>query len=183
MNQYRLLYGGIDSDTVVKRITEPNGIMANVAKRMANEMACATTAADFALPPSERSLFPFVDVAYEPEDDNGFEVNGAAAAIRANIQYLHQRLLGEYLSLNDPEINRTYELFLEVWKAGQDALVIPVEEGGAGMGLGACGATQDFWTGQPYPEEQQVVNDENYTVRAWMAVMSYLLSDYRFLHE
>lgn len=184
MNQYRLLYGGIDSDSVVKRITEPNGIMANVAKRMANEMACATTAADFALPPSERSLFPFVDVSYEPEDDNGFEVNGAAAAIRANIQYLHQRLLGEYLSLNDPEINRTYELFLEVWKAGQDGLVVPVEEGGEGMNLpGSCQATQDFWTGQPYPEEQQVVNDPNYTVRAWMAVMSYLLSDYRFLHE
>src|SRR5690606_3055728 len=27
LDQYRLLYGGIDSDTVVKRITEPNGIM------------------------------------------------------------------------------------------------------------------------------------------------------------
>ena len=38
-------------------------------------------------------------------------------------------------------------------------------------------------TGEPYPEEQQVVDDPNYTVRAWMAVMAYLLSDYRFLHE
>lgn len=183
MGQYRLLYGGIDSDTVVKRITEPNGIMANIAKRMANEISCRTTAADFALPPSDRKLFPFVDVTYEPEDDNGFEVNGAAAAIRANIQYLHQRLLGEYLSLNDPEINRTYELFLEVWKAGQDGIVVPVEEGGEGIGLGACAATNDFWTGEPYPEERQVIDDPNYTVRAWMAVMAYLLSDYRFLHE
>src|SRR5690606_31087823 len=32
-NWYRILYGGIDSDTVVNRITETNGVMANVAMR------------------------------------------------------------------------------------------------------------------------------------------------------
>jgi hypothetical protein len=184
LEEYNLLYGGIDSDTTVQRITEPNGIMANIAMRMANEISCWTTAADFALDPADRSLFPFVDPTFEPEDANGFEVNGAAAAIRANIQFLHQRLLGEYLSLNDPEINRTYELYLETWRAGQAAMTIPVEEGGEGMGLpGQCQATQDYWTGEPYPEEQQVTSDDNYSIRAWMAVMSYLLSDYRFLHE
>jgi hypothetical protein len=182
--EYRLLYGGIDSDTTVQRITAPNGIMANVAARMGNEIACWTTAADFALAPSERKLFPFVDPTYEPEDDNGFEVNGAAAAIRANIQYLHQHLLGEYLSLNDPEIDRTYRLFLEVWKDGQQGMLTPPEEGGYGNQLpGQCQATTDFWTAMPYPEGSQVIMDENYTVRSWMAVMSYLLSDYRFLHE
>ena len=61
---------------------------------------------------------------------------------------------------------------------------IPQEEGGEGMGLpGACQATQDYWTGEPYPEDVAVTMDENYSIRAWMAVMSYLLSDYRFLHE
>ena len=29
----------------------------------------------------------------------------------------------------------------------------------------------------------RVQRDERYVVRAWMAVMTYLLSDYRFLHE
>ncbi len=184
ISEYNLLYGGIDSDTTVQRITEPNGIMANIAMRMANEIACWTTAADFALDPADRSLFPFVEPEFEPQDANGFEVNGAAAAIRANIQFLHQRLLGEYLSLNDPEIERTYALYLDVWQNGNAALQVPQEEGGEGMGLpGACQATQDYWTGEPYSEEQAITSDENYSIRAWMAVMSYLLSDYRFLHE
>ena len=29
----------------------------------------------------------------------------------------------------------------------------------------------------------QVINDSAYTVRAWMAVMSFLLSDHRFIFE
>ena len=55
---YRIFYGGIDSDTVVQRITDPNGIMANVAKRMSNEIACWTTAADFTREPGDRNLPP-----------------------------------------------------------------------------------------------------------------------------
>jgi hypothetical protein len=29
----------------------------------------------------------------------------------------------------------------------------------------------------------RIENDDRYTVRAWMAVMTYLLSDYGFLYE
>lgn len=183
-DQYLIFYGGIDSDDVTERITEPNGIMANVAARMSNEMACWSVAADFAKDPSERKMFPLVQTTFEPEDENGFEINGSAAAIRANIHHLHQQLLGEYVDINDPEINRSYELFLEVWKDGKRNVGLPEEEGGYSVNLpGACQATTDYWTGMPLPEERQITNDDNYTVRAWMAVISYLLSDYRFLHE
>jgi hypothetical protein len=187
--QYRIFYGGIDSDTVVERITEPNGIMANVAKRMSNEIACATTAMDFTRDPGNRNLFPFVDPTFKPEDGNGFEVPAAASAIRANIQYLHAKLLGEYLDQNSPEINRTYELFLNVWKEGQRGLKAPSDDPEAmgameyGTALpGTCAATTDFWTGNDLGDKA-ITEDPNYTIRAWMAVMSYLLSDYRFLHE
>ena len=44
-NEYKILYGGIDSDDVTERITDPNGIMANIQMRMANELACLSTAA------------------------------------------------------------------------------------------------------------------------------------------
>jgi hypothetical protein len=184
LNWYRIFYGGIDSDSVVERITEPNGIMANVAFRMANEVACWNTARDFVLPPSDRRLFPFVELAYEPEDANGFEVPAASAAIRANIQYLHQRMLGEFLELNDPEINRSYELFLNVWKDGKAGLAVPEEEGGySGFLPFNCQARYDFATGLEMADDRIIDEDRNYTVRAWMAVMTYLLSDYRFLHE
>lgn len=183
-NEYLIFYGGIDSDGVTSRITEPNGIMANVATRMANEMACWTVAADFAKDPSERVMFPFVEQGFKPQDENGFEVAGAASAIRANIQYLHQRLLGEFVDLNDPEIERTYQLYLDVWKDGQEKLQLPTEEGGYGAGLpGQCQATTDYWTGEALPEDRQITTDDTYTIRAWMAVTAYLLSDYRFLHE
>ncbi len=188
-DEYRIFYGGIDSDTVVERITEPNGIIANVAKRMGNEIACWSTAADFTRAPGDRSLFPFVDPTFKPEDENGFEVPAAASAIRANIQYLHAKLLGEYVDQNDPEVNRSYELFLNVWKEGQRGMgATVVDEGGmevpeyAVQLPGPCQATADFWTGAPL-NERAITEDRDYTIRAWMAVMSYLLSDYRFLHE
>ncbi|MBX7079937.1 MAG: DUF1592 domain-containing protein [Nannocystaceae bacterium] len=189
LDEYRIFYGGIDSDTVVERITTPNGIMANVAKRMGNEISCWTTAADFTRAPGDRRLFPYVDPTFEPEDGNGFEVPAAASAIRANIQYLHAALLGEYLDQNDPEINRTYELFLKVWKEGQRGMDATVtdEQGNEVPEYtpqlpGTCQATNDFWSGAPL-NERAITEDRNYTIRAWMAVTSYLLSDYRFLHE
>ena len=177
---YRIFYGGIDSDTVIERITAPNGIMANVAARMANEMSCWTTARDFVLPASERRLFPFVERSYEPEDGNGFEVPASAAAIRANIQYRHQRMLGEYLDLNDPEINRTYEVFLSVWKDGKKGLASGEYED---FLPSQCRAVTDYWTDADLPDDVRIERDETYTIRAWMAVMSYLMMDYRFLHE
>jgi hypothetical protein len=186
VDAYRIFYGGIDSDTVVQRITEPNGIMANVAKRMSNEIACWTTAMDFTREPGDRSLFPFVDPSFKPEDNNGFEVPAASSAIRANIQYLHAKLLGEYLDQNSPEINMTYELFLNVWKEGQRGMKAVDDEtmmSEYGTQLpGPCQATQDYWSGAELGEKA-ISEDPNYTIRAWMAVMSYLLSDYRFLHE
>jgi hypothetical protein len=183
-DEYLIFYGGINHDDVTTRIEEPNGIMANVATRMANEMACWTVAQDFSKDPTDRKMFPFVEIGFEPEDVNGFEVSGASSAIKANIQYLHQRLLGEFVDLDDPEILRSYDLYLEVWKDGRDKLALAPEMGGYSPGLpGQCQAVNDPWTGEPLAPERQIVNDDTYTVRAWMAVLSYMLADYRFLHE
>jgi hypothetical protein len=180
-NGYLLLYGGIDSVDTVERITEPNGIMANVVKRMANEMSCTAVPQDFAKPSAERRLFPLVEPNFQPEDGNGFEIPASASAIRANIQYLVQRMWGEYLDINDPEIDRIFGLYVEVWKDGQAGLRIPEgEEGSYGTGLG-CRAEQDYWTGDALANP--VTDDPNYTIRAWMAVMTYMLSDFRFVTE
>ncbi|TPV93806.1 MAG: DUF1588 domain-containing protein [Myxococcales bacterium FL481] len=178
-NEYRIFYGGIDSDTIVDRIREPNGIMANVAARMANEVACWTTAVDFVSPPAQRRLFPFVSLIHEPQDANGFEVPAAADAIRANIRYLHQRVLGEVLEPDDPEIDRTYHLFLEVWRDGKQGMA---DEIYSDRLPSSCAARRDLNTGEELPPAQRIDRDERYTIRAWMAVMSYLLADYRFLH-
>mgnify|MGYP007011833169 CR=1 FL=1 len=180
VNQYRIYYGGIDHDDIVERMTAPNGIMANVAKRMANEMSCLAVPQDFGKAPDDRIMFPFVEPNFEPEDANGFEVPAASAAIRENIRHLHARMLGQYLDSNDPAINRTYELFLDVWKDGQSGIAA----GEYGTSIpGQCQATADYWTGEPFDEARAVVADPNYTIRAWMAVMSYMMQDWAFLHE
>lgn len=182
-NQYRILYGGIDSNNVVKRISEPNGVMANILMRMANEMACTAVPRDFAKQPADRVMFPLVDVAYEPEDENGFEVPAAAAAIRANIQFLVHRLWGQELDINDPEINRIFALFVGVWEDGKQGMALPDDdENRYGTGLpSGCNASNDFFTGEPLATP--INNDPNYTIRAWMAVLTYMLSDFEFSHE
>lgn len=178
--RYRLLYGGIDSDQVIDRIGSPNGLIAAIGVRMANEMACLATARDFSLPPSARRLFPTVETSFEPEDENGFGVPAAEEAIKRTIQHLHAHLLGEALPDDDPELEETWNLWVGVWREGREA----VAKGDQSEGLPwPCQSTSDWWTGKKLPDAQVVDRDPRYTVRAWMAVVSYLMSDYRFLFE
>jgi hypothetical protein len=180
MNEYRIFYGGIDSNSITERITEPNGIMANISIRMANEMSCIATARDFADDASDRLLFPYVEPGYLPEDMNQFAVPAVNDAIRANIQHLYEHVLGESYDINDPEIGEAHSLFVTIWKNGRNAVAAgtePVEL------AGPCRATSDYWTGKDLPEAQRITQDPDYTIRAWMGVLTYMLSDYKFLHE
>lgn len=174
-NDYNLLYGGIDNTNVVTRLTDPNGVMASVALRMSTEMSCGVTGFDFTKPRAARVLFPFVEPSFRPEDDNGYEVPAAVAAIRQNIQYLHQRILGETLPDGDPEIERTYKLLLEThreWKMAKST-DLPFDCQGR--------FDREQWVNLP---QNRIIDRDNYnTIRAWMAVVTYLLADYRFLHE
>ena len=173
-NNYKFFFGGIDSINVTSRLTEMNGVMSNIANRMANEMSCQATGWDFTKAPEERLLFPYVEPTDTPD------IDASETAIRNNIQYLHEHLLGESLSLDDPELERTFQLFKKVYENGQTGLL----SGDYGTGLpGPCQATTDRVTGDALPADQQVVEDPDYTVRAWMAVVSYLIGDYRFLYE
>ncbi len=172
-SDYRILYGGIDSDTVTQRLTSPNGIMASVMWRMANEVACGSTAWDISRPAAERKLFPFVEVSTVP-------AGAGADAVKQNIQYLHSRVLGEDLALDDPELLRTYQLFLDTWNEGQ-AKVVTKKSPTAWSGGAAVVGTRSL--ARRLPEGERLEKDENYVVRSWMAVLTYLLADYQFLYE
>lgn len=179
-SNYRIFYGGIDSDQITARLTEPNGFMVAVAERMAQEMSCKAVPRDFSKAKSQRILFPKVERTMEPEDANGFSIPQAQELIRENIRYLHERLLGETVEMDDPELDATVALFYAVWKSGKSR----VAAGDEGINLRSkCQSTTDFWTGEELMTQNKIVEDANYTVRAWMAVVSYLLSDYRYLFE
>lgn len=179
-NEYLFFYGGIDSDDVTTRITEPNGVMANVAMRMASEMSCLVTPREFNIPAGDRLLFPYVETSYTPEDANGFPVPRAEEEIRRNIRHLHRRLLGESLTPGGEEEEATWQLFLDVWREGYTA----VRNGEASAELeGHCRPNFVFETGEGLPGEQHLNSDRDYTIRAWSAVLTYLLADWRFLYH
>ena len=154
-NEFKLLYGGIDSISITTRMKALNPLAASIARRMSNEVSCLATAQDFSRPQEERFMFPNVTLDDTP--------NSNEAAIRENIKHLHWQLLGEKLEDGDPELERAYTLFRDVWQDGQN---------------------NDYGTGLPgMCQGDNVGDDPNYTVRSWMAVVSYMLSSYKFLHE
>lgn len=88
------------------------------------------------------------------------ELNGDVMieAIKRNIRHLHQHLLGEELALDDPEIERTYALFKEV-----------------------------FENSEPETSELNIrceqTNGSSAIRRAWSAVVAYLMADFRYLNH
>ena len=178
-NAYRLLYGGIDSDDIVERITTPNGIFANIQRRMANEFACKITAYDFTRSPEERFLFPLVEPSFIPEDSNGFPIPQAQELIRLNLQHLAWRLWGVRLETDDPELEALFNVFVDVWRIGQDSLV---SETSSVHLPGPCQGRWDLRTGQELPQDIRIYTDPSYSLRAWEAVLSLFLNDYKFLY-
>jgi len=176
---FRIPYGGIDSDLIVERLTSPNGLMSGVAWRMANEVACNVTAWDFTRPVAERNLFPQVAITDVPEVMGTPSPDGEAK-IRAGLVHLHEQILGEVLTPSDEEIERSYQLWLETWREGKAALAAVPAQASVNM---LCRGRIDQRTGATLPVAEQLDRDPDYTIRSWMAIITYLLSDYRFLHS
>lgn len=159
--QTAMLYGGIDSQEVTERATDPSGAMGAIQRTLANDVACRNVALDFSRPAGARLLFPGIEPdvlpGASPESD---------ARIRRAIVHLHQRLLGRYDEVDSPEVLRTYELFAGVVAdAAERKGIDPRETWHCRQGLAS-----------PVP-------DPHYTVRAWRAVVTYLLRQPEFLYE
>jgi hypothetical protein len=172
LDQYRIFYGGIDSDLVTQRVTEPNGVMASLAQRMAYEVACSAVPYDFSKPATQRVLFPNIDRSTPLSD--------ASDQVRDAVRHLHDRLLGEGLAGSDQEVAATMVVLMEAYGLGREGLangVVPEQL------ADPCRLNNDRLTGDSLPQERRINQDTEYTVRAWMAAVSYLLSDYRYLYE
>jgi hypothetical protein len=184
------MFGGIDSDSVTTRINEPSGLMIAMQELMATEMACRATAFDFTKARTqelnERRLFKFVSPDIQPVNQDGFEIASNVEAIKKNIQYLHSVLLSEDLPVDSVEIKATYQLFLSTWKTGQTLLANPDDYTPTpSTALSwSCRARWDRENNDSdLASEVRIDYDSNYVIRSWMAVMTYLLSDYRYIYE
>jgi hypothetical protein len=173
---YRLMFGGTDWDATPERYREPNAMSVRIALRMGNEVSCVAVSQDLSIKdPAARKLFRNVTLTTTPEA-------GGEAAIRTEIRRLHRWLLNEELADGSPELEATYQL----WVAARATATGSSGSGGrSGSGGGGfrCGATASFTTAEtPYPDDTHdaISSDPDGTVRAWMAVTSYLLADGRF---
>ncbi|MEK6233365.1 MAG: hypothetical protein N2C14_01505, partial [Planctomycetales bacterium] len=158
-----ILYGGIDSKEITQRIAQPSGAMGAIQRLMANDVACKHVAADFSLPAKQRRLFPGIEPNVVP---------GASAQaderIRAAIVHLHELLLGRFDETDDPEVQRVFDLFAGIVKDAKSRKGIqPLESY-------FCQSGREVTPRDPDPD---------YTIRAWRAVVTYLLRQHEFLYE
>jgi hypothetical protein len=159
------LYGGIDSKEVTDRAADPSGAMGAIQQTLSNDVACKHVARDFALPASERRLFPGI----EPSAVPGASIEGDKA-IRLAIVHLHEKILGRYDAPSSAEVERTFKLFAGIVKDASEQKGIDKRENyfcRAGN-RDAPGAESD---------------DPHYTIRAWRGVATYLLRRPEFLYE
>jgi hypothetical protein len=159
--QTAMLYGGIDSKEVTERATDPSGAMGAIQRTLANDVACRNVALDFSKPAERRILFPNID----PETLPGSSPE-ADARIRQTIVRLHERILGRFDEPESAEVDRTFALFA--------AVVADAHASGRFE-------QQEIWSCRQGLESE--VPDPHYTVRAWRAVVTYLLRQHDFLYE
>ena len=87
-DNFRLLYGGIDSDGITERARDITSVMAGVAKRHAGQASCPVVMRElYLLPDEERRLFAGIDPYVTPvsEFSDTFEIT---AASRSEMQTL-----------------------------------------------------------------------------------------------
>ena len=184
---YELLYGGIDSNAVPVRTAEMTPLMAAVATSHAIEVSCPVVQREFFFLPNEkRLLFSGTDIHVTPDTEAG------ADAIRSTLVRLHRKLLGVGLAPDAPDIEAAFRLFVEVWERKRRT---------GNSGFQPCWP-QDYryfegiqgntweWDSNGWARlndrgrdlVREFKSDPSRVARTWVVVLSYLLTDYRYLH-
>jgi len=197
MQDYNVAYGGIHPTESPVRMTQVNTMMAAIASAMAREMGCRIPAWEFTKPPDERAVLTTARIDTVPlrqSYPNGpWEADAAGEHdIRENLAYLHWRLLGEVVSPSSPEVDIGYGLFVDAWKEHAEGSS-PGSSSSSKFNNANCAGSWDLNTAASdginstgfaaLPTAQRVTSDQFSTIYAWEAVLTYLLMDYRFIHE
>lgn len=114
-NNYRLYYGGIDSQAVTKRSTEMTPLMSTVAMTHALESACPIVLREFILPDENRRLFSGIDefmsplseqsiqVTVESVDENDFREFNLSLNMSAGPKELQIEFINDYCDYDESE--------------------------------------------------------------------------------
>ena len=188
---YRLLYGGIDSDGIIDRARNITSVMAGVAKTLAVRTGCSAVLRDFYLvPDKDRRLFGGMDNNAAPE----------AEEIREKLVDLYDKLLGVEVTSYSPDVDTAFELFVDVterrskegedWFNPWDCQFWDDKHFFEGILDDILKEYENEW-GPYYDFDGDRVDayinsmdysDEHYSAHAWVVVLTYLLMDYRYLY-
>ena len=187
-SEYRLLYGGIDSDGATERGRDSTSVMAGVAKRHAVEVSCPVVMREFYLvPETDRQLFAGIDLSERDAD-----------AIKNKLVELYDKLLGVQVTPDSEDVEAAYRLFVEVMEGAQASGYDRFEWWVCDRGIDHFffeGILDNVWAlaehGQWYEYDWEHVDafledvdfsDSYATARAWKVVLAYLMMDYRYLY-
>ena len=162
--QLATLYGGIDSKEVTDRATDPSGAMGSIQRTLSNDVACKHVNRDFNKPAHERLLFPHIETDILP----GTSMEGDLA-IQKTAVHLHERILGRHDAMDSAEIERTVRLFTAIVQEAHEQKGLEKRESYH------CRSNRD--------NPGSSADDPHYTIRAWRAVVTYLLRRSEFLYE
>ncbi len=93
-NNYRIYYGGIDSDGITQRSSALTALMTNVAEKHALEMACPAVVIDFRRNDGERLLFDGIDLSVTPATESQTTATVQGTDISGRRDYTHTAQLG-----------------------------------------------------------------------------------------
>jgi len=174
-------YGGHEGGSLPERFTTVNPVMVNMAWKMANEMGCSAAAWDFMHAAPDRRLFPLVELSDTPEDAAGNVEPEVVSAIKKNMVHLHRQVWGVDVTEDSGEVEQAYTLFYDTWRGGLDALANGTEKHWAPCRIQSQPGAPP---GTPLEPGLVTIDEDNeYTMRSWAAVLTYLLADFNFLYE
>ena len=189
-DEFRLLYGGIDSEGITERARDLTSVMAGVAKRHAVEVGCSAVFRDFyLLPDAQRRLFAGIK-----RTENG------ADAVRAKLVELHDKLLGVRVEADSADVEAAYRLFVEVSERGRRAGKDEFESWHCDIGhdhqyfegiLDNVVVWRENERGGWWEPDWDRIrdlmrsvdhSDPHHTAQAWVVVLTAMLMDYRYLY-
>ena len=128
--------------------------------------------------------------------ESDIETSAGARAIRNKLVELHETLLGETVTADSPDVDEAFHLFVEVWDQQRRTT------GDEGWGQESCNWNDELYfegiendvleydengnVGINWDRVSTILDDQHDPVvrpvfRAWIAVMAYFLTDFRYL--
>ena len=166
---FAAFFGGIDFQNNLTRARQMNSVMTLVSRRVANEFSCLAVYADLKRDVPDRLIFKSITTPLDSRDPM------PATEVQTVLVDLFQHFLGYELAIDDDEIRHAYDL----WTAVRES-VINDPDPTARFVTPYCVIHDAEARGEP---DQIFYQDEHGRVHAWMALVTYLMTQPEFIQR